>query len=69
MLLIWIVVFYLVVGACFSIPFLTRWIVMVDESARETSCGFKILILPGCIVFWPVLLRKIIQLKKKNRPS
>ncbi|HEX5171457.1 MAG TPA: hypothetical protein VFW11_19905 [Cyclobacteriaceae bacterium] len=56
---------YLIGGVLFAIPFLFRWIVFVDESAGGTSWLFRLLLLPGCIVLWPVLLRKYIKARKE----
>ena len=64
MLLLYLAALYIIAGILFAIPFLTRWIVIVDESAKGTSWSFRLLILPGSIVFWPVLLKKYLKVKK-----
>jgi hypothetical protein len=52
-------------GFLFTIAFIFKGIQTVDESAQKSSLGFKIIIIPGIIVFWPVLLKKwLIALKK-----
>jgi hypothetical protein len=53
-----IVLIYLLLGLLFVIPFLIKGITKVDEGAHGGSVGFKIIIIPGVIVFWPVLLNK-----------
>ena len=53
-----IVVVYLALGVLFLIPFLTKGITKVDEGAHGSTIGFKIIIIPGIIVFWPTLLSK-----------
>ena len=58
-----IVAVYLLAGALFVIPFLVKGLVKVDEGAQGGTIGFKIIIIPGAIVFWPLLLRK--WMKKK----
>ena len=52
---------YLAGGLLFAIPFLLRGITVVDEGAHGATIGFRIIIIPGVIVFWPVLLRKWIR--------
>jgi hypothetical protein len=52
---------YLLSGVLFVIPFLIKGITKVDEGAHGGSTGFKVIIIPGVIVFWPVLLRKWIK--------
>ena len=60
-----IVLIYLILGVLFVIPFLLKGITKVDEGAHGGSFGFKLIIIPGVIVFWPFLLNKWI--KKINR--
>ena len=62
-ILLIIVAIYLVLGVLFVIPFLMKGLNKVDEGANGSTIGFKIIIIPGVIVFWPVLLSKWI---KKN---
>jgi hypothetical protein len=59
-----ITVIYLLAGILFSILFLGIGIQVTDEGAHGTGIGFKLIILPGCIIFWPLLLRKWIKAKK-----
>ncbi|HTE30868.1 MAG TPA: hypothetical protein VK666_10880 [Chryseolinea sp.] len=66
MAIIYLTYAYLISGLIFSIPFLSSWIKAVDESAHESSWAFKLIILPGCIIFWPVLLRKYFIAKRNN---
>lgn len=53
-----IVLTYLVLGVLFVIPFLLKGISKVDEGTHGGTKGFKIIIIPGVIVFWPVLFNK-----------
>ena len=66
MVIIYVVVIYLVVGLIFSIPFLLKWIHQLDEGAHESPWTFRLIILPGCIVFWPVLLEKYWKTKSHS---
>jgi len=49
---------YLGFGLLFAIAFLWKGVTKVDEGTRGTGLVFKLLILPGTVAFWPVLLRK-----------
>jgi hypothetical protein len=49
---------YLSLGVLFAIPFLLKGITKVNEDSHGSTIGFKIIIIPGVIVFWPVLLKK-----------
>ena len=53
-----IMLVYLVLGIFFIIPFLIKGMSKVDEGTHGSTIGFKIIIIPGVIVFWPVLLSK-----------
>ena len=57
-LLLIIAAIYLVIGVLFVIPFLMKGLNKVDEATHGSTIGFKIIIVPGVIVFWPVLLSK-----------
>ena len=60
-----IALIYLLLGVLFVIPFLIKGLTKVDEGAHGGTIGFKIIIIPGVIVFWPVLLRKWTKEKRK----
>lgn len=49
---------YLFAGFAFAIAFVTKGVQKVDEGAKGAGIGFRILIIPGTLVFWPLLLRK-----------
>lgn len=62
-ILLLIVAVYLICGMVFAVPFIAKGIKVVDEGAHGSSIGFRIIIIPGVIVFWPFLLRKWIKAK------
>lgn len=49
---------YAACGLAFGILFLLRGVTRIDSAARGTSIGFRLLILPGTVALWPVLLHK-----------
>lgn len=49
---------YLSLGAAFAIAFVTIGVNRVDSQAIGSGLGFRILIFPGSIAFWPLLLRQ-----------
>jgi len=59
---------YLICGLLFAIPFVYKGVTTVDpEGAKGASLGFRLIIIPGTMVFWPVLLIKWIKASgKKN---
>lgn len=65
-IILWLVSLYLVCGLAFAIPFILKGVEKIDEGAQGATWGFKVIIIPGTAVFWPLLLRKWIQEKKKK---
>ncbi|MEP7256031.1 MAG: hypothetical protein ABI666_09650 [Ferruginibacter sp.] len=55
---------YLLAGAVFAIFFLTKGITKMDSGAHGSSWGFRLIILPGTIVLWPVLFNRWMKVKK-----
>ena len=52
---------YVVVGVVFAIVFVWHGVDKVDNQAKGSGWGFRALIFPGCIAFWPPLLRRWIR--------
>jgi hypothetical protein len=57
---------YLLSGFLFSIPFVIRGVDRIDENAHGSSIGFRIIIIPGVMIFWPLLFRKWMKASKAN---
>jgi hypothetical protein len=60
-----IVAAYLSAGLIFAIPFLIKGVTAIDEVAGGSKWGFRLIILPGTMVFWPLLLKKWIKTRKQ----
>jgi len=59
---------YLALGLLFSIPFVIKGVTVIDpEGALGTKWTFRVIIIPGTIIFWPVLLKKWINTKRNNK--
>jgi hypothetical protein len=59
---------YLALGLLFSIPFVIKGVTVIDpDGAQGTKWTFRAIIIPGIIVFWPVLLKKWINAKRNNK--
>jgi hypothetical protein len=57
---------YLAAGLLFAVPFVLKGVMRIDEGAVGSGWGFRLIIIPGTIVFWPLLLKKWINAVKKN---
>ncbi|GJM29989.1 MAG: hypothetical protein DHS20C17_26240 [Cyclobacteriaceae bacterium] len=55
---------YLVIGMVFCLVLLIKGLGKLDPNAESTGVGFKILLTPGIIAFWPILLIKWIKKKR-----
>ncbi|MDH4063477.1 MAG: hypothetical protein OEW19_03695 [Acidobacteriota bacterium] len=55
-LLVGLLTLYAALGLCVAVPFVWRGVDAVDPMARGASWGFRLLILPGSTIFWPLLL-------------
>jgi len=64
-IILYIVAVYLALGFLFMIPFVIKGVDRIDENAHGSSIGFRIIIIPGVIVFWIVLLKKWLKMGKK----
>ena len=49
---------YLAGGLMFAIPFALFGVRKIDPHAARGSWGFRLLIIPGTMAFWPLLLRR-----------
>jgi hypothetical protein len=58
---------YLAIGALFAAWFAVRGVTKLDDSARETSFGFRFIIFFGAVAFWVLLARRVV--KGEQRPA
>ena len=56
--LVWIVSLYALAGVVFAVPFVMRGVGHIDPVAKSGTIGFRILIIPGTIALWPLLLAR-----------
>lgn len=49
---------YLAGGLAFAIPFAVIGMKKIDPHAKHGSWGFRVLVVPGAMAFWPLLLRR-----------
>jgi len=49
---------YLACGLVFAVPFALVGVKQIDPHAAHGSWGFRLLIIPGTMALWPLLLRR-----------
>ncbi len=57
-LLVIMVGIYLGLGLLFALFFVTKGAGKIDPTAKAGTIGFRLLIIPGVIAFWPLLAKR-----------
>lgn len=52
---------YLGAGLLFAVPFALRWSGRLDPVATQGTPGFRLLLLPGAMLLWPLLLLRLVR--------
>ena len=63
---LWLALIYGLLGLVFSLPFLMKGIGRLDENTKGASILFRILITPGIVLFWPVLLWRWMEKERQQ---
>lgn len=50
---------YAGVGLVFAVPFVWRGVQRLDSEAQGSGIGFRVLVLPGVVAFWPMFLCRL----------
>jgi hypothetical protein len=68
-LLVTLATIYFVCGVAFGVPFVLRGVNRVDAAAHGSSLAFRLLLLPGTIALWPVMVRKWLSARRPEEHS
>ena len=49
---------YAALGVIFALPFVAAGVQRIDSQAKGSGLGFRVLIFPGTVAFWPLLLHR-----------
>lgn len=52
---------YLLVGILFAFAFVAKGAGKIDPVAKHGTWGFRVLIFPGVVAFWPLLLSRWVR--------
>jgi len=52
---------YLALGLAFAAPFVAFGVGRIDPDARRGTLGFRLLIVPGAALLWPLLLTRWVR--------
>lgn len=59
---------YATIGIAIGVPFVTIGVGVVDHAARGAPWAFRLLILPGVAVLWPLVVLRWAGASKGGRP-
>src|SRR5687767_5669568 len=52
---------YAALGAVFGVFFLWKWVARFDRAAANATWGFRVLVFPGIVLFWPLFLERLLR--------
>ena len=58
---------YAAAGAVFAIRFLWRWVGRLDPAAAHATWGFRLLVFPGVVMFWPLFVSRLVRPRARSR--
>jgi hypothetical protein len=65
---LWILAVYGVFGVFFTAVFQWRGLQTLDAGTRGAGVGFRLLITPGLVALWPLILRKVRRSMRGEAP-
>jgi hypothetical protein len=57
-IIVWFLSIYVLLGLLFAPFFVTRGAAHIDPSVQQATWGFRLMIAPGVVALWPLLLRR-----------
>jgi hypothetical protein len=66
--ILWAAALYLLSGLLVGVPFVWRRVQRVNSAAAGASWGFRLMILPGCVALWPLIVRRWNRGKNEDSP-
>jgi hypothetical protein len=55
-LFVWTLAAYSALGALFALAFVVAGVQRIDSQAKGSGIAFRLLVVPGTVAFWPLLL-------------
>lgn len=60
-ILVWLVTGYIVVGIILASILSFTQIHKIDPAARRASLGFRLIVLPGLAMLWPLIVLRVVR--------
>lgn len=64
-ILLLLIAVYILIGIIFYFPFVKKGVHKIDDGVKDAPKFMKVLIFPGTVALWPILLKKV----KNEDPS
>lgn len=58
--IVWMLLLYFGIGILFALFFIVAGIARIDAATKQSGWGFRLLMFPGAIALWPILLLRVI---------
>ncbi|MBO3700282.1 hypothetical protein [Roseivirga sp. E12] len=58
-ILLLLLALYVLIGIVFYFPFIKKGVHKIDEGVKDAPKFMKVLIFPGTVALWPILLKKV----------
>jgi hypothetical protein len=55
---LWMAAAYVAIGVLVGLPFIVIGLGRIDPAAKAAPWTFRILVLPGVVALWPLLMRR-----------
>ena len=59
--IVWLLSIYLLVGLIFAPHFIIIGAGRIDPTVQQSTWGFRLIIMPGVIALWPLLLLRLLR--------
>jgi hypothetical protein len=59
--IVWSLGIYVLLGLLLALFFVTRGAGRIDPSVQQSTWGFRLMIVPGVVALWPVLLLRLLR--------
>jgi len=56
-------------GALFGVLFLWRWVGRLDPAAAHATWGFRVLVFPGVVIFWPLFATRLARRRPRAKAA
>ena len=57
---------YVAIGLIVGVPFVIAGIGRVDPAAKTAPATFRVLVLPGVVAMWPLMLRRWVRAGRRS---